>query len=215
MSVLEKKKKNHKSFISEIWQLTNSLQSIWGKGKVGQETKVPQMSTMFSHQNSNQKKALEPALEPAFYQTRCRLAVLRKFQNTMQDHALSLAELSEFKHSELALTSLSKEILQARALLLLWPGFALHILLGQGKGEEQACTCFASALTAHRLCRLQQLSFSVAVLAREIKNIMLSSFLLHCAVLWYREVFHLACRLQKHDFFKNWVLISSACWELK
>lgn len=63
MSVLEKKN-FHKSLIPEIWQLTNSLQSIWGKGKVGQETQVPQMSTIFSHQNSNQKKALEPAMEP-------------------------------------------------------------------------------------------------------------------------------------------------------
>lgn len=83
--VCPEKKNLHKSLISKIWQLTNSLQSIWGKGQVGQETKVPQMSTMFSHQNSKQKKPLELAMELAFYQTRCRLAVLRKLHNTMQD----------------------------------------------------------------------------------------------------------------------------------
>lgn len=97
---------------------------------MGKETKVPQMSTMFSHQNSNQKKALEPAIEPGFYQTRCRLAVLRKLHSTMQDIVcgdsvknlgilFSLVELSKFKHAELALASLSKEILQARSLPLL------------------------------------------------------------------------------------------------
>lgn len=80
------KKNFHKSLIPEIWQLTNSLQSIWGKGKVGQETQISQMSAIFSHQNSNQKNALEPAMEPGFYPTRCKLAVLRKLHNTMQDH---------------------------------------------------------------------------------------------------------------------------------
>lgn len=45
-----------------------------GEGTNGlqQGDQVAQMSTKSSHQNSNQKKALEPVMEPVFYQTRCR-----------------------------------------------------------------------------------------------------------------------------------------------
>lgn len=87
MSVLQKRKTKQLAQKLNLQDMTaNKLIIIhMGKGQAGQETKVPQMSTMFSHQNSNQKKALEPAVEPTFYQTRCRLAVLRKLHNTTQD----------------------------------------------------------------------------------------------------------------------------------
>lgn len=201
----------HKSLISKIWQLTNSLQSIWGKGQVGQEAKVPQMSTVFSHQNSNQKKALEAAMEPSFYQTRCRLPVLRKLLNIMQDLVCGHSVKSnvqpggaqQIETCWIGITfSVQKKILQVRSLPLLWPGFALRKLLGQGKGEEQARTCFVSALTAHRLCWLEQLS-SRKCWSEESRTWCFPHSSWTMRSFCYREVFHRACTLQKHDFFKN------------
>lgn len=43
-----------------------------GTSGIQQGDQVAQMSTKSSHQNCNQKKGLEPVMEPAFYQTRCR-----------------------------------------------------------------------------------------------------------------------------------------------
>lgn len=43
-----------------------------GTSGIQQGDQVAQMSTKSPHQNSNEKKALEPVMEPAFYQTGCR-----------------------------------------------------------------------------------------------------------------------------------------------
>ena len=43
-----------------------------GASGIQQGDQAARMSTKSSHQNSNQKKALEPVTELPFYQTRCR-----------------------------------------------------------------------------------------------------------------------------------------------
>lgn len=85
----EKKKKKQLAQKLNLQDMTaNKLITIHlGEGTSGiqQETKQPRCPLCFHIKTAIRKKALEPAMEPAFYQTRCRLAVLRKLHNTMQD----------------------------------------------------------------------------------------------------------------------------------
>lgn len=89
VSVLKKKKNNQLAQKLNLQDMTaNKLITIHlGEGTSGiqQETKQPRCPLCFHIKTAIRKKALEPAMEPDFYQTRCRLAVLRKLHNTMQD----------------------------------------------------------------------------------------------------------------------------------